>query len=137
MTRPRPRGRPRTSRLSRAEQLRAAKRAQRARQRAAGIAPVELRLPREQAGRWRAATADAGFAAALERMLDDLVVDLERWPVLHELAWNRSDRWLPAREALSLYERNWRLVDPRRLGADEAALIERLKARYGAGVLHA
>ncbi len=39
------RGRPRTSLLTRTEQLRAAKRAQRQRERRAGLATIELRLP--------------------------------------------------------------------------------------------
>jgi hypothetical protein len=130
-------GRPRTSDLTRAEQLRAAKRAQRLREREAGIAAVELRLPVEQAARLRRATATPRFGAALDRMLDDVVVDLEKWPVLKELAWNRSDRWILAEDALGLYERNWRFVDPRRLGKDEAALIERLKTLHGAGMLNA
>lgn len=137
MTRPRKRGRPRTSGLTRVEQLRAAKRAQRERQRAAGIAAVELRLPGDQAARLRAASAAPHFNAALDHMLDDVVVDLDRWPVLKELAWNRSDRWIPAPDALGLYERNWRFVDAQRLGEDEAAFIERLKALHGSGVLNA
>ncbi len=137
MTRPRKRGRPRTSDLNRAEQLRAAKRAQRQRERAAGIAAVELRLPADLAARLRAANASPHFLAALDRMLDDVVVDLDRWPVLKDLAWNRSGRWIPAQDALGLYERNWRFVDPERLGADEAALIERLKTLHGSGVLNA
>ncbi|MBZ0251239.1 MAG: hypothetical protein K8F93_16410 [Burkholderiales bacterium] len=70
-------------------------------------------------------------------MLDDLVLDLERWPVLRELAWNRAGRWILAEEALGLYERNWRFVDLHRLGEPEAALVERLKARHGGGVLNA
>lgn len=137
MTPPRTGGRPRTSELTRAEQLRAAKRAQRQRERAAGIAAVELRLPGAQAARLRAATNTPQFRAALDRMLDDVVVDLERWPVLKELAWNRSDRWIPASDALGIYERNWRFVDEGRLGEEEAALIERLKALHGGGLLNA
>jgi hypothetical protein len=131
------RGRPRTSDLTRAEQLRAAKRAQRQREREAGIVAVELRLPGDQVARLRAAAAAPRFRAALEQMLDEVVVDLEKWPVLKELAWNRSDRWILAEDALGLYERNWRFVDPRRLGKQEAKLIERLKARHGGGVFNA
>jgi hypothetical protein len=134
---PRARGRPRTSPLTRAEQLRAAKRAQRERERAAGVAAVALRLPAEQAARLRAALASPRFGPALDRMLDGLVVNLDRWPVLRDLAWNRSDRWIPADEALGLYERNWRFVDPDRLGPEEAALVERLKSMHGSGLLNA
>jgi len=62
---------------------------------------------------------------------------LDDWPVLRELAWNRADRWIPADEALAIYERNWRHVDPRHIGPGEIALVERLKARYGGGLLNA
>ncbi len=131
------RGRPRSSPLTRAEQLRVAKRAQRERERAAGVAAVELRLPAEQAARLWTALASTRFAPALDRMLDELIVDLERWPVLRDLAWNRTDRWIPADEALGLYERNWRFVEMRQLGDEEAALVERLKALHGGGLLNA
>jgi len=98
---------------------------------------VELRLPAEQAARLKAALASPRFAPALDRMLDELVVDLRRWPVLRELAWNRADRWIPADEALGLYERNWRFVEMQPLDREEAALVDRLKARHGGGLLNA
>ena len=131
------RGRPRTSRMDRAEQLRRAKRAQRERQRAAGLVGVELRVPAALAKRLRTAAGSSTFIRDLDRLLDELVLDMEHWPRLRELTWNRKDRWIPAHEALSLYERNWRFIEGEALGEDEAALIERLKARYGAGVLNA
>jgi len=131
------RGRPRTSNIDRAEQLRRAKRAQRERQRAAGLVGVELRVPAPLAKRLRTAAGSATFAADMDRLLDELVLDIERWPRLRELAWNRKDRWIPAPEALSLYERNWRFIEGEPIGEDEAALIERLKARYGGGLLNA
>lgn len=129
-------GRPRTSPLTRAEQLRAAKRAQRARQRAAGLRPVELTLEKGQAERWRAAAASPRFREEIGRFLDDMVVDRNAWPVLRDLTWNRSDRWIPAEEALRLYERNWRHVDATALGEEEAALIRRLALRFAGGVFH-
>jgi hypothetical protein len=132
-----PRGRPRTSELTRAEQLRAAKRAQRERERLAGLAEVPLRLPAAQAERLRVARHIAGFDAALDVFLDEMVVDLGRYPRLRELAWNRADRWIPARDALALYERNWRFIDPAGLAQDEALLVDRLKDRFGGGVMNA
>jgi hypothetical protein len=66
-----------------------------------------------------------------------MVVRLADYPALADLAWNRTDEYLPAREAFGLYERNWRLVDPGRLDERERALIERLVQRFGAGVIHA
>ena len=131
------RGRPKRSRLTRAEQLRAAKRAQRQRERRAGLAQVQLRLPAREAERLRVALSSSHFPKALDEFLRDLVVDTDRWPMLKELAWNRADRWIPAEEALALYERNWRLVDPRRLARDEAELIGRLRDRFGGGLLNA
>ena len=113
----------------RAAQLREAKRRQRERQRHAGIVPVQLELPAEQAERLRAARRAPTFAADLDAFLDEAVIDLQAWPALRELAWNRRDRWIPAEEALALYERNWRFVDTGRLDPAERQLIERLRAR--------
>lgn len=131
------RGRPRTSSLTRAEQLRAAKRAQRQRVRGAGLTEIQLRLPADEAVRLRAAANAPNFHQALDRFLEGVVVDIHRWPKLHELAWNRADRWIPAQEALALYERNWRFVRPEELTPDEAALIDRLKLQFGGGLLNA
>jgi hypothetical protein len=129
-------GRPRTSALSRAEQLRAAKRAQRLREREAGLAPVQLRLPEARAEQLQVAAGVAGFDDALGRFLDELVVDLDAWPVLRDLAWNRANRYIAAPEALALYERNWRHVDAGRMSAAERRLLERLAQRYGGGVFN-
>ena len=117
--------------------LRAAKRAQRRREKQAGLGTVELRLPTEQAERLRAAMKTPGFDPAFDRFLEQLVVDVDRWPGLRELTWNRADRWIPSEEALSIYERNWRFVDPGELSRDELDLIDRLKRQFGGGVLNA
>ena len=130
------RGRPRTSALTRVEQIRAAKRAQREREREAGIVAVELRLPLDQAERLRAAAATVRFKSALNDFLEDVVLDINAWPKLRELAWNRADSWMPAEDAMAIYERNWRFVEPAELTRAEAALIDRLKHRYGGGVLN-
>jgi len=118
--------RPRAA-ATRAEQLREAKRRQRARQRRAGIVPVQLELPQDQAERLKAARRSPRFAQDLEAFLDSAVVDIERWPGLRELAWNRRDRWIPAEEALALYERNRRFMDEASLTPAERELIERLR----------
>lgn len=120
----------------RAEQLRAAKRAQRARERARGLQGVGLRLTTRDAARLRAAMGAPDFDAAFDAFLEEHVVDIEEWPVLRDLSWNRASRFLPARHALAVYERNWRFVDPAALTPGERALIERLKERFGAGVLN-
>jgi hypothetical protein len=131
-----PLGRPKTSSLSRREQLRLAKRAQRARERAAGMTAVPLKLAAREAERMRAAMARPEFANRLRGLLDDTLIEVAAYDNLAALCWNRRDRYLGAEEAFRLYERNWRLVDQRRMKPAERALIERLAARYGNGVLN-
>ena len=126
--------RPARTKRSRAEQLRAAKRAQRRREREAGLVAVELKLPAAQARRLREAAALPGFQQALVEMLDETVLDLDAWPVLRELAWSGERRLIPARDALALYERNWRHVDVAAMGPEERALLARLVQRHGGGV---
>jgi len=130
-------GRPRTSKLTRAEQLRRAKRAQRDRDHAAGLVQLQLKLPRPVAAKLAAAARIPGYPQALDALLDDMVVRLADYPALADLAWNRADEYLPAREAFGLYERNWRFVETGKLDERERALIERLAQRFGAGVIHA
>jgi hypothetical protein len=129
-------GRPRTSTLSRREQLRHAKRAQRARERAAGVAVVPLKLAKRDAERLRVAMARPEFVRELRGLLDETLIDIKAYGNLAALCWNRRERYLRPEEAFKLYERNWRLVDTRRMPPAERALIERLKARYGNGVLN-
>jgi hypothetical protein len=97
---------------------------------------VELALEQSQAARFKAAAASPYFREAFDRLLAELAVDRTAWPVLEDITWNRADRWIPADEALALYERNWRHVDEARLGKDEAALIQRLAERFGGGVFN-
>jgi len=122
---------------ARREQLRLAKRAQRERERHSGLAQVQLRLPRKLADKLTAAARQEGFADLLDRALDEALVNIADYPALHEIAWNRSDPWIAAHDALRLYERNWRFVDAGRLDPRERALIERLSARFGGGPLDA
>lgn len=129
-------GRPRTNLLPRAEQLRIAKRAQRERDRNAGFVLCQIKLPRRVAERLRHALAAPGFAAELEAFLEQSVVDVRQYPNLRLLCWNRAGRFLTQRDAFGLYERNWRFVDTRTLGKKERALIDRLTAKYGNGVLN-
>jgi hypothetical protein len=125
------RGRPKTSPVGRREQLRRAKQAQRARQRRANIVEVQLALPADVAAKLAAARRAAGFVAFLDRALDRAVVRVGDYPQLRDLAWNRSDELMPAKEAFQLYERNWRLLDRSALDARERDLIARLKAEFG------
>jgi len=134
---PRPRGRPRRNPLPRREQLRLAQRAQRARDRAAGRVLCQVKLSPTVSVRLRHALMLPGFEARLGRFLDEEVIDVREYPELTLLCWNRRDRFLPAREALALYERNWRFVDGARLTDRERALIDALTRRYGNGTLNA
>jgi hypothetical protein len=125
------RGRPKSSKLPRGEQLRRAKRAQRARQRLADVVEVQLALPAEVAAKLSVARRAPGFVELLDRALERVVVRLADYPQLRDLAWNRSDALIPAREAFQLYERNWRLLDHSTLDEPERELIARLKAEFG------
>jgi hypothetical protein len=131
------RGRPKTSQLPRREQLRHAKRAQRARQRLANLTEVQLTLPASVAAKLAAARRGADFVAQLDDALNRLVVRLADYPQLRDLAWNRADEFITAKEAFQLYERNWRFIDERGLGERERALIARLKASLGSGEINA
>jgi hypothetical protein len=122
---------------ARREQLRLAKRAQRDRERHSGLAHVQLRLPRKLAEKLTAAARQEGFADLLDRAIDEALVNIADYPALHEIAWNRREPWIAARDALRLYERNWRFVDAGKLEPRERALIERLSARFGGGPLDA
>ncbi len=129
-------GRPKSSPLSRREQLRLAKRAQRVRERDAGMVVVSLKLAARDAERVRAAMARPEFTHRLRGLLDDTLVEIAAYENLAALCWNRRGRYLGAEEAFRLYERNWRLVDKRRMNPAERALIERLAARFGNGMLN-
>lgn len=131
------RGRPRTSKLSRTEQLQRAKRKQRVRQHSAGLVHVQLTLPQQTAAKLGVARQSEEFLEFLNAALDKAVIRIAEYPALADLAWNRTEPLMPAREALNLYERNWRFVNTATLIARERELIERLAREYGGGVLHA
>jgi len=132
------RGRPRINPLPRAEQLRLAKRAQRGRDRGVGLETVALKLPRNHAGPLRLIARLPEFQNELKDFLGERVVRVDDYPMLRDLLWTgRRRELLPAREAFNVYERNWRFVNPAELTTDERALIERLRRRYGDGLVHA
>ena len=130
------RGRPKTSALSRAEQLRHAKRAQRERARARGLVHYQIELPRDLAERLKAGVRQADFVSRLKALLQETVIAVDDYENLKALCWNRSERYLAGAEAFRLYERNWRHVDAKSMSIAERALIARLKERYGNGVLN-
>lgn len=133
---PRPRGRPKSNPLPRREQLRLAKRAERARLRANGVTQYPVKLPREAAERLRTGMKTAGFAARLHAFLEETLVPVRDYPNLAAVTWNRVDALITDEEAFRLYERNWRFVDTRTMPPHERALIARLTAKYGNGVLN-
>ncbi len=123
--------------LTRREQLRRAKQAHRVRQRLAKIVEVQLALPADVAAKLAAARRAPDFVPLLDAALDRLVVRLADYPQLHDLAWNRSEELISAKEAFQLYERNWRLLEHAALDDGERGLIERLKAEFGHGEINA
>jgi transcriptional regulator with XRE-family HTH domain len=64
-------------------------------------------------------------------------VRLARYPQLARLAWQLSPsvRELDAAEAFALYERGWRHLDLESMEPHERALLKRLTASVGKGVL--
>lgn len=120
----------------RREQLRLAKRAQRERDRDEGLVLCQVKLRPATAEKLRRALAIAGFEETLAWLLDESLVDVEAYPNLHLLCWNRAERFVPAAEAFALYERNWRFVDEKNLLPAERELIERLARTYGGGLLN-
>lgn len=131
-----PRGRPRTSALTRAEQLRRAKQAQRERARASGLVHYQIALPRAEAERLKAAMRQADFTRRLRAFLEETVIAVDDYANLKALCWNRQPRYLGAEEAFRLYERNWRHVERTNMSEAERALIARLAERFGNGVLN-
>ena len=64
-------------------------------------------------------------------------VQVENYAQLRDLCWNRAtDTVLDGRNALAIYERNWRFVDKGALSDQEQVLLDTLVARYGNGVLN-
>ena len=63
-----------------------------------------------------------------------LRIRLDDYPQLRELAWQVGDgaEILSPREALGLYERNWRHVRPDSLEPRERALLDALRRTFGA-----
>jgi hypothetical protein len=129
-------GRPKVNPLPRTEQVRVAKRAQRQRDRDAGLALCQLKLPRKVAERLRQAVAIPGFDADLEKFLAEAVVEVRRFPNLKLIAWNRVDSYVTDRDAFGLYERNWKFVDTKNLTDAERGLIRRLTEKWGHGVMN-
>lgn len=126
-------GRPRTSHLGRAEQLRLAKRTQRERERKAGLTITRLKLPVALAERLAFAARQEGFEATLHAFLEAETVEIAKYPQLKLLCWNRRSKFVSMREAWDLYERNWRFVERDRIDPPEKELLRALASRFGHG----
>ena len=98
------------------------------------LSQVRLRLPASLAMQLRFAAQQPAFTAALSEFLDSTLVDVARYPQLKLLCSNRRLPWFSAEDAWSLYERNWRFIECGQLETTERELIDRLTARFGAGV---
>lgn len=80
---------------------------------------LEAGLPRQPAE-----TPRAGWLPARIRIAD--------YPWLKQLAWQiHGPQELTPREALGIYERNWRHLDPATLSAAEKDLVEALRLALG------
>ena len=76
--------------------------------------------------------AVAGEKPRPDRSALPKTIKLAAYPQLQRLAWQLKGRTtLSPEEALGLYERNWRHVDPPRLKARERALLEALLIAFG------
>lgn len=59
-------------------------------------------------------------------------VRIADYPRLKQLAWQvHGPQELTPREALGIYERNWRHVDPATLSAAESGLVDALRLAFG------
>lgn len=65
------------------------------------------------------------------------LIRIDRYPQLEQIAWHLAPavQALTHEEAFSLYERHWRHVDRSAMGPRERALLKRLTATVGKGVL--
>ncbi len=81
--------------------------------------------------------AAAMSALGVEFSVKPRLVRIGDFPQLELVAWNRKkEDTIPERDALSLYERSWDMVDCSAMTPDEAAFLDKLVHTYGNGVLH-
>ena len=116
---------------------------------AAGLSRVTLHriekgLPSVTAGAYQAACAALGLKLqALPVAASGTAAPLDRrgwlparvriadYPKLQELAWQVHAPELTPREALDIYQRNWRHLDPATLSQDEQDLVDALRQALG------
>jgi hypothetical protein len=64
------------------------------------------------------------------------MIKLNDYPQLKLVAWNRHEEFIEEKEALELYEINWRFIEQENLSNREQDLINHLVKNHGNGVLH-
>jgi hypothetical protein len=90
----------------------------------AALAAVGLQFELKPQGASASGTARAASIPAQ--------VPLAEYPQLRELAWHvHGTPVLTAREALDIYERNWRHLDPATLSDRERELVQALRRGVG------
>ena len=65
------------------------------------------------------------------------MVRIDEYPNLALLCWNLEAPYVTRRDAFSLYERNWRLVDRDAAPEHERAFIDDLATEFGRGLINA
>lgn len=80
----------------------------------------------------------AAQALGLQLDLTPARVQLDTFPQLRRITWNRRDTdTVTEAEALALYERNWHHVDQQQMPAREREFLQHLIHFHGGGVFHA
>ena len=67
--------------------------------------------------------------------MNEQPVDVDAYPELALLCWNRASRSLSREDAFRLYEREWRLIDPDGMIPEERELLRGLIEEFGRGVI--
>lgn len=121
----------------RTEQVRAAKRRQRQRDRADGWKLYQVKLPADLCERLKAGMSETAFVDRLHAFLRQELLQVDDYPSLKLLCWNRRTPYVTRRDAFALYERNWRFVDLASTPDSERALIDDLAREFGNGLINA
>lgn len=121
----------------RQKQLREAKRTQRQRDREAGLALYQAKLPRPLVERLKTGLKHESFTQAFKNFLEHELLAIADYPQLELLCWNIKAPFLTREDAFRIYERNWRLVDEDSLTPCERTLIAQLAEEFGRGLINA
>jgi len=123
--------------ITRQEQLRAAKRRQRMKDRETGQVLYQLKLPASLRDRLKVGLRSTAFVARFHAFVRHEVIRVADYPSLALLCWNRDVEYMTREDAFTLYERNWRLVDPGNLDREESVFIDELAKQFGRSLINA